>query len=180
MCENVYDKAWEHYEATEYQEAYTLFLELAKEGEVLAQNMVANMAMQGMGVEQNSELGYQWYYKAAQQNDAEALYQYGWYALENNQEEKGLEYMNKACDAEYLHATYDLAGFYYHGVFTCNKDLTKASELYEKSIMLGKAEACDDYLQVKFEEIGKVKTILLFIKMALTRSNLFKQILKLK
>ena len=164
MCENVYDKAWEQYEAGEYEEAYLLFLDLANEGEVAAQTMVANMLLQGMGVEKNSDLAYNYYFKAAVQNDAEALYMYGWYALKKIDEKEGLEYIIKSADASYLEALYSLGGMYYFGMHGCQKDMTKAFEYYEKAFFLGKKEAINDMLKVKAQEIGKVRAIVYFIK----------------
>jgi len=68
----------------------------------------------------------------------------------------------EALDKEdYWKASYDLAGFYYYGLYGFKKDIQKAIQYYEKSFLRsGKVKILEELLYVKYEYCGKLKTIL--------------------
>ena len=69
---DVYNQGLQAYDIGEYQDAYTVWLPLAKEGNAIAQFNIAHMHEVGEGVEKNTVKALQWYQRAAVQGYAEA------------------------------------------------------------------------------------------------------------
>jgi len=159
-----YEDACKAYEAEDYDKAYELFYALALESDVSCQVNIANMLMHGLGVEQNEDRAFEWYEQAALNEDKVAQYIYGWYCIHQGDEEEGLKQVTLASDALYLDALYDLASFYAQGLYTCPKDLVKASDLYEKAIGLGKKEAIGRLFSIKKESLGLFQSLIYFAK----------------
>jgi TPR repeat protein len=55
-----------------YKKAYPELLKLAENGDYFAQSIIASMYYFGMGVEKNSQSGFEWYQKSADQGFASA------------------------------------------------------------------------------------------------------------
>ena len=65
-----------------YEEAYSLFLELANNNHADSQEMVANMTYHGSGIKKNREDAFYWYEQAAKNGNVEAQYWHGRNRLE--------------------------------------------------------------------------------------------------
>jgi len=159
-----YNTACNAYENEDYKTAFELFFGLAKEGDVSSQMNIANMLLHGLGVNKDEEKAYECYQQAADNEDSEAQYLYGWYCLEKDNFEEGLKYFNLASNADYEKAVDDLAGFYSFGMYECKVDMKKAAILYERSVLLGNEESMNALFHAKAKAVGIWKTILYFIK----------------
>jgi len=159
-----YNTACNAYENEDYKTAFELFFNLAKEGDVSSQMNIANMLLHGLGVKKDEEKAYECYLQAADNEDSEAQYLYAWYCLEKEDTKEGIKYLNLASEANYKDAVYDLAGICSQGLYGCTVDLAKASELYEKSILMGKEEAMRGLFYARARMNGKLKTAIYFLK----------------
>jgi len=161
MSENdsKYNEACLAYEDKDYHKAYELFYELALESDVSCQVNVANMLMHGLGVEQNSDRANEWYEQAALNEDKEAQYIHGWNCIKNADEEEGYKYLNLSAEAGFVDAIYDLAGLY-----AAQKEMHKASVLYEKAALDGKKEALGPLFYSKKQVDGWFKTLIYMMK----------------
>ena len=159
-----YNTACNAYENEDYKTAFELFFKLAKEGDVSSQMNISNMLLHGIGVQKDEEKAYECYLQAADNKDNEAQYLYGWYCLKNDNPDEGFKYLNLASEENYKDAVYDLAGICSQGLYGCKVDLEKASELYEKSILMGKQEAMNGLFYVRATKNGKLKTAIYFLK----------------
>lgn len=163
-----YEQACREYEKGNYLVAYEKFYALAVEHDVSCQMNVANMLLHGIGTAQNREKAYEWYKQAAYNDDPQAQYLYAWHCIENKNEEEGLKYLTLSSEAGYGDAIYDMAGCYYHGAYTCEKDGDKALSLYELAALKGNIDALRELVNVKAQKDGKITTYLYLLK------NIFK------
>ena len=62
-----------YYDLEKYEEALFWVKEAAKLGDAFAQNNLAFMYDNGLGAEENKKLAYQWFLKAGEQNQVNAL-----------------------------------------------------------------------------------------------------------
>lgn len=167
-----YNQACIEYDKGNYAIAFEYFYALATENDSSSQVNIANMFLHGIGTEKNVEKAYDWYRQAANNHDVEGQYVYGWYCLENKKEKEGIELLAFAGDAGYADAVYDLAGFFLHGLYSCEREPNKAMTLYEQAAFMGKKEALRGLLYTKTMQEGRMKTLLYFFKnsFALARS----------
>lgn len=161
---SLYNEACSEYDKRNYSVAFDAFYTLALEHDVSCQMNVANMLLHGIGTAKNVEKAHEWYKQAAYNDDRQAQHIYGWDCIDNENDEEGLKYIELSSNAGYTDAISDLAAFYVHGIHSCDKDMKKASKLYEKAVLLGKSEAMQELLYTKSIEIGKVRTTLYFLK----------------
>lgn len=163
-----YESACAEYEKKNYLVAYEKFYTLAVEHDVSCQMNVANMLLHGIGTAKDEEKAYEWYKQAAYNDDKQAQYIYAWHCLQNLEDEEGIKYIELSAASGYADALHDLAGFYVHGNYTCAADNSKAMDLYERAVILGKKEAMNGLFFTKVKANGKVSAIFYFIK------NIFK------
>lgn len=161
MSENdtKYNEACVAYEEEAYEKAYALFYELALESDVSCQMNVANMLLYGLGVEQSTDRANEWFEQAALNEDKQAQYIHGWNCLQEDKKEEGYKYLNLSAEADFLDAVYDLAG-----LCVGNNEMKKASELYEKAVLLGKKEAIGPLFHAKKASDGFFTAIVFMIK----------------
>lgn len=137
----LYWQANELFKNEKYQEAYPIFLESAKLGNIYSQGNVGYMNELALGVEKNLEEAFKWYLISAKENLSSSIinvgrcYFYG-IGVEKNLEqariwdEKGASYNDKGCFVR--------LGYIYE-----DSDLTKAVEYYTKAVDLNSDYACD-------------------------------------
>lgn len=65
--------AYAHYNQGNYQQAHAGFLELAQRGYPVYQNIVADMYINGLGVDKDQGLAYVWYSLSAAQGNRKAI-----------------------------------------------------------------------------------------------------------
>ncbi|MCH9813000.1 MAG: sel1 repeat family protein [Epsilonproteobacteria bacterium] len=159
-----YEKACVLFEAKNYTSAYTLFLNLAEEGDCNAQNVIGNMLVLGLGIKEDKTQGYSWYQKSAKQNHPEASYIYGTYCIENKSESEGLRYIKQATDLNYPPALYYVAILHDQGLYGYKQNRTEAFMLYKKAFVLGEKRAFRALINLYKEENGKFKMLLYMIK----------------
>ena len=139
------------------QRNYKDFLSLAEKGDIDAQMIVASMLIGGQGIQRNIREGQIWRKKAADQNDVQAQYLYGWYCLENHDFFNGQYYLHKASSKNYIKALHDEANLLEYGDFGYKKDINKAIKLYQKACLLGCRKSCKYLYSILVEIIGKKK-----------------------
>ena len=159
-----YNTACNAYENEDYKTAFELFFGLAKEGDVSSQMNIANMLLHGLGVNKDEEKAYECYQQAADNEDSEAQYLYGWFCIKNTKEAEGLKYLNASSEANYEEAVYDLAGIYAHEMYGCELNFDKACDLYEKSIFMKKEDAINGLMYARSKRDGRFKTLIYFMK----------------
>jgi len=159
-----YEQACTEYDKGNYSVAYEKFYDLAVAHDVSCQMNVANMLLHGVGTAENAEKAYEWYKQAAFNDDSQAQYIYGWYCVEKGDEVEGLKYLELSAEADFADAVYDLAGWCYYAMYTCEKDIDRAISLYEKATLLGKKEAFKDFFLAKAKKDGKFRTVIYLIK----------------
>ena len=139
------------------QRNYKDFLSLAEKGDIDAQMIVASMLIGGQGIQRNIREGQIWRKKAADQNDVQAQYLYGWYCLENHDFFNGQYYLHKASSKNYIKALHDEANLLEYGDFGYKKDINTAIKLYQKACLLGCRKSCKYLYSILVEIIGKKK-----------------------
>ncbi len=159
-----YEQACDLYDMENYKDAYKIFFELAKVGNIDAQNVVGNLLILGMGVEENKTEGYFWYKKAAYSGHPEALYIYGTYCIDNKNEKEGLSYIEKAAELEYPTAVYYLAVIYDQGLYEYKQNRKLAFDMYKKAFKLGEKIAYRALLNLYKEENGSFKMAIYLLK----------------
>lgn len=163
-----YKQACLEYEKGNYAVAYECFYALAVDEDASSQLNIANMFLHGVGTAKNVKKAYEWYKKAADNHDSEAQYIYGRYCIEQGKEKEGIEYLAQSGDGGYTDAVYELAGFFLHGLYACEVDISKAMVLFEQAAFMGKREALGGLFYTKRMQDGRFKAMLYFLK------NIFK------
>lgn len=134
----------------DYKQAFQNFMCAAEMGNAEAQNYLASLYHEGIGVEQNSALAMEWYEKAAQQNDFNAignmavLYHHGLgvpqdYVKARQLYEKALNLGSTNPDIQN-----NLAALYIDGLGT-DKNYAQAEVLLKQAMEQGHSNAKDNY-----------------------------------
>ncbi len=128
----------------EMTKAFSLYSQLAEQGNAEAQTRLGFMYATGKGVEQNYNTAVDWCYKAAQQGDSIAQYNLGlMYAKGQGvaQDNKiALAWYSKAAEQGHAQAQFSLGGVFEKGVGV-EKNKKQAADLYLKAANQGLAEA---------------------------------------
>ena len=163
--QRIYEKANCYFDKEEYQKAFHLFLDLAKEDDVDGQNMLSYMYSNGYGIKQNKAKEKFWLEKSSRIGSYYADHKLACLYLEDNQIGKGLKLLNEVANKEYAESIYLLAGYYYYGKHVEeNKD--KAIALYEKAIMLDHEDAARDLVGAwRIKYVTRRKTFMPIMKM---------------
>ena len=94
-----------YYDLEKYEEALFWVKEAAKLGDAFAQNNLGFMYDNGLGAEENKKLAYQWFLKAAEQNQVNALTTIASYYLDgdvvNQNYVKAFKFYNKAANMRF-------------------------------------------------------------------------------
>ena len=147
-----------YYDEGKYKEAFDIFLNLAKNDNVDAQNNIACMYLDGFGVEKDIEEAFFWFEKAIKNENENSEYHLGQYKINSGNIEEGLILLNKA----YMHcqddATYLLANYYYNGTYV-QQDIIKSLKLFEEAAILGNKEALLKIIIYIDEKKGKLSAI---------------------
>lgn len=155
---NELKEAESYLDKEDYENAYLVYLKLAKKDNVFSMIKVAQMLIHGEGVSQNEKQGYDWYKSVADKDNSEAQYYYGWYCLQNNKIDIGKSYLKKAIHNNNVDAMYDVAGLYAYGDYGYDVDIYEAIDLYKKACLLSKKEACIDLYIANKKIMGKKKS----------------------
>lgn len=121
----------------EDEELFEKHLDNAQKGNVKDMVKVARDFERGIGTDQSIEDAIDWYQKAANKNDPEALYKLanfyciGCYALESDQDQY-VKYLKKAADKNYPPAIIDYAVLLQTGNSGVTQDIDKAEEMFKK------------------------------------------------
>jgi TPR repeat protein len=132
------------YQHGEYQKAFKLYMDAAKEGDVEAQNGLSYLYFHGLGTQKDVHKGIEWLQKAAQTSDVRAsldlamIYLRGDEVPQNMQ--KAAHYLQIAAQKGDTQAQYNLALMYYNGDGV-KQDVKKAASLLEKAALQGDKRA---------------------------------------
>jgi len=158
-CDDIYAKANNYLDISEYDSAFKSFFKLAKNGHIYAQDTLGYLYLNGYGTSVSIENAITWWKKASKNNSTYAQFQLGCLYIRENKISKGLELLevakkNNSADAMHLLAGYMYAGKYY----VQNKD--EAIVLLNKAVLLGHEEAAKDLMKLTLFESGRWKTFL--------------------
>jgi len=121
-------------------------LQLAENGDVFAQNELADLYLSGYGTIQNSEEGIEWLRKSAEAGYWRAMDKLGdcYYNGKHVAQDYGtaIEWYKKGMDAGYDRSYLNMGYCYYYGKGV-PEDNAKAKELFAKAYELGNAEAAN-------------------------------------
>lgn len=97
-----FDSAVQYYKQQNYQTAFSIFKELAEQGDALPQFSLGLMYAEGQGVNQDYHQAVKWYQKAAEQGDAKAQVNLGVMYVKGHgfrqDKSKAKYYLGLACD----------------------------------------------------------------------------------
>ncbi|MCQ2353256.1 MAG: SEL1-like repeat protein [Victivallaceae bacterium] len=133
---------------------------IAERGNAEAQSGLAELYLEGIGVEKDAEKAFEWGRKSAEQGNAEAQVGLAALYLEGigveKDAEKAFEWGRKSAEQGNAEAQLLLAGLYLEGIGV-EKDAEKAFEWYRKSAEQGNAEAQWSLAGLYLEGIGVEK-----------------------
>ena len=133
IAESISDKAKEQYDLKNYSKAYSLFSLVAMIGLAEAQCRLGNLFETGKGIEKDSLKAEEWYTKAAEQGNAEAMYSLGrLYCEQKNDKAKAFHYFQLSSEKNHLETLVCLGCCYENGYGT-EINLDKAIELTAKA-----------------------------------------------
>ena len=132
-----YKIALKYYDRNEYEKAYALFMESAKEGDSDSQVAIAIVLYNGDNIEEDIKKSFFWFEKAIEQNNVLAMCIYGFRCLEEGDFEKGNSLIKKATELNYPVAVVTSARLYHHGEYNYEVDYNKAIEYYKEACTLG-------------------------------------------
>ncbi len=143
------------YNGQKYQEAYTLYSQLANEGNADAQTSLGFMYQNGQAVEKDDAIAFSWYERAATQEQPYALFNLGvLYANGNGVVEenhfKAFEYFERSAKVGVDLGQYETALRFERGL-GCVQDFKQAAYWYEEAAKRGHAEAFNN-LGVLYKE----------------------------
>ena len=135
-----------HYERgegveTNYKLALDWYLKAAEKGDSFAMVNMAIMYERGKGVRKDINKAIEWYQRGTQLNDGVCWGNLGILYLNENEKEKGLEYIHKAIDAGELWYLAYLGNLYEFGWFDIDIDRAKALECLELAAEKGELSA---------------------------------------
>jgi len=159
-----YNLAVKAYDNKNFEEAYTIFLSLAMQGDIDSQKMLANMLIHGIGTVKDEKDGYRWYLKAAESGDAEAQYWTAMHDFENNNYDRGLRLLHLSAKNAFPDAIFWSGNIYMYGLYSTKVNIKKAQEFYQKAIRAGVKDAAEKLFEAKIKEVGKVKAFLYYLK----------------
>jgi len=153
-----YTQGCVYYDEGKYKEAFDIFLNLAKNNNVDAQNNIACMYLDGFGVEKDIEKALFWFHKAIENKNENSEYHLGQYKINSGNIEEGLILLNKA----YMHcqddATFLLANYFYEGTYV-EQNIVKSLKLFEEAAILGNKESLLKLITHINEKKGKLSAI---------------------
>jgi len=128
------------YQAGRYEEAYQIWLPLAKKGDANAQFNLGLLYRNGFGVKQNDREALVWFTRAAQQGLLDAQYNTGLMYMDGRgvaiSKTDALEWWKLAAAKGHAAAQHNLAVLYAYGIAT-GIDTTKALDLWRRSAAQG-------------------------------------------
>ncbi len=155
MDNSKYNLACEYYDNDEHNKSFALFLELAKEDDEESQSMVANMLLHGIGTNKNEEKAYEWYKKAAENNEPESQYWFGNYMLNQNHVKEGINWINKSANNNFPEAMHTIGCYYFNGKYV-NQNTEKSIYYFKKALMEGRKEVFPDFFNALVFKKGKI------------------------
>lgn len=140
-----FDKGVVAYDAGDYSTAYSIWLPLAKAGDIAAQRNVAHMLRRGKGVAQDRERALWFYERAASVGLASAALNAGMMRIEPDTPyrdlEKGAEWLNHAAAAGSPDAMWELGLLIENSAKSTPADLQAARAFIQRAAELGHEEA---------------------------------------
>lgn len=140
-----FDKGVAAYDAGDYSTAYSIWLPLAKAGDIAAQRNVAHMLRRGEGVPQDSERALWFYERAASVGLASAALNAGMMRIEPGAPyhdlEKGAEWLNLAAAGGSPDAMWELGLLIENSAKSTSSDITAARALIQRAAELGHEKA---------------------------------------
>lgn len=117
--EEIFAEGFNYQQQEEYAEAIKKYREIAKQGNVVAQQLLGSLYMNGQGVEQDITKAIYWFQKAADQDEAIAQYYLGILYLEGKDVEqdnsKAASWLHKSAEQGDALAQYKLGSMYLEG-----------------------------------------------------------------
>jgi len=117
--EEIFVEGFNHHQQGEYAEAFKKYRKIAKQGNVVAQQLLGSLYMNGQGVEIDIDKAIYWFQKAANQDEAIAQYYLGMLYLHGNGIErdisKAINWLHKSAEQEDTLAQYQLGNMYLKG-----------------------------------------------------------------
>ena len=121
-----------------------ILAEHANEGDTESMNLLAEIYLEGYGVERNKETAFTWWKRSADAGDAEGLYHIGVYYGTGDCVEQdyklSIDYLEQAAKKGNADAIYQL-GVYHHQGFGCEENWRKALDCYIKAAKKGHVNA---------------------------------------
>lgn len=111
-AEELFDEAIKYYDKSDFNIAIKLFLFLAKNGDEISQNNLANMYHEGLGFEQDTKKALYWYKKAARRGYKWACANLGGYYMDLDNFKRAKFWLIKAIEAGDGESALDLAKIY--------------------------------------------------------------------
>lgn len=157
----IYHQAVEASKKQDYTTAFKLLLPLAKQGDAIAQNNIAVLYHDGLGVKQNDNEALKWYRKAAEQGIAEAQFDTGlMYARGQGTEQNYTEaakWYEKAAKQGHSEAQNNLAVRYATGTGV-KRNLFQAKYWFGQAAIHGHATAAASLRELnQMEKEGNIK-----------------------
>jgi len=140
LVKKKYEKALNLYDNQNFEEAFEIFFNLAKQGILKAQMEVAYMFYEGKGISQDIKQSMYWFKKNL--DNIEAIRMLGWCYLKTDRVEEGIIYLNKALKDGNIEAIIDIGSFYDFGDYGFEIDKEKALEYYKMGCIAGVRDGC--------------------------------------
>lgn len=142
LVEKSYDNAIKNYNSGQYEKAFDIFYNLAKNNIPEAQMEIGYMLYEGKGCKKNIDEALIWFQKNEDKNNSEASRMIGWCYLKKKNTEDGIGYLNKALEMENIEAILDIGSFYDLGEYNFAVDKKKALMYYTKGCTLDSHYGC--------------------------------------
>jgi TPR repeat protein len=149
-------KAYDLYFSGNMPEAFSSYMELAKEGYVASQRFVGWLYFRGEGVAKDNDKALFWFNQAAASEDSEAMFGIGRVFMERGDYQAAFSWFEKSSGKDFLPAAYWVARFLRDGI-GIEADKAKAFEIFKQTAVLGHLQSLREYaLMLLGEDAGLV------------------------
>ncbi len=128
-----------------YDKAFEIFLSLAKNDDVDAQDSVAYLYNNGLGVTKDSSLAEHWWDESIKSENENAMYNKACHLLDQNNTDEAISLLEEASLHDQEDALHLLGGYYFHGIHVV-KDQKKAISYFQKAAIMSHSEAFEDFM----------------------------------
>lgn len=156
------------YSSDKYGEAFSAYLDLAKEGYATSQRFVGWLYFRGEGVNKDYDQALLWFKKAAEKHDIEAMFGVGRVYMAKGEYKTAFDWYKRSAGRNYLPSKYWVARFHRDGLVG-QKDDTIAFRMFREAATLGHLKSQREYSVMLIKGyaglFGRLKGILLFGKL---------------